>query len=187
MKRDFKTYLKLFASTFTVSAFTFGGGFVIIPLLRKKFAEGPGGIDEEELLDLTAIAQSSPGAVAVNASVLIGYRIAGIRGALAAILGTVLPPFIILSAVSLFYNAFKNNTAVSLVLKAMQAGVAAVIADVVISMAADIIKEKRLMPVFIMIAAFILSYFLKINVIYIIVICGITGMLNTFERNDGKK
>ena len=71
-------YAKLFLSTFQLSACTFGGGFVIIPLMRKKFVEQLGWIDEQEMMDLTAIAQSSPGAIAVNAAILVGYRVAGI-------------------------------------------------------------------------------------------------------------
>ena len=75
-------YVKLFLSTFELSACTFGGGFVIIPLMRKKFVEDLGWIEEQEMMDLTAIAQSSPGAIAVNASILVGYHVAGITGAL---------------------------------------------------------------------------------------------------------
>ena len=85
-------YRKLFASTFKLSACTFGGGFVIIPLMRKKFVEELHWIEEEEMMDLTAIAQSSPGAIAVNASILVGYHVAGIKGALTTVIGTILPP-----------------------------------------------------------------------------------------------
>ena len=102
-------YRKLFLSTFELSACTFGGGFVIIPLMRKKFVEELGWIEEEEMLDLTAIAQASPGAIAVNASIMLGYHIAGIPGAILAVLGTVLPPLIIISIISMFYQAFRNK------------------------------------------------------------------------------
>ena len=98
-------YRKLFLSTFELSACTFGGGFVIIPLMRKKFVEELGWIEEEEMLDLTAIAQASPGAIAVNASIMLGYHIAGIPGAILAVLGTVLPPLIIISIISMFYRS----------------------------------------------------------------------------------
>ena len=91
-----KIYQKLFTSTFQLSACTFGGGFVIIPLMRKKFVEELHWIEEQEMLDLTAIAQSSPGAIAVNASILVGYHVAGISGALVTLIGTVLPPLIII-------------------------------------------------------------------------------------------
>ena len=127
-------YKILFWSGFKLSACTFGGGFVIIPLMRKKFVEQLHWIEEQEMLDLTAIAQSSPGAIAVNASILIGYHVAGITGALLAVLGTILPPLIIISIVSLFYRAFRDNVIVDMVMKGMLAGVAAVICDVVITM-----------------------------------------------------
>ena len=95
-------YKKLFFSTFKLSACTFGGGFVIIPLMRKKFVEELGWIQEDEMMDLAAIAQSSPGAIAVNASILVGYHVAGIPGAMLTVLGTVLPPLIIISIISMF-------------------------------------------------------------------------------------
>ena len=131
MKKDLKFFWTLFISTFTLSAFTFGGGYVIVPLMRKKFVETLGWIDEEEMLDLIAIAQSAPGPIAVNSSIIIGYRLAGIPGALVTTFGTVLPPMVILSAISQFYTAFRDNVVVSLVLKGMGIGVAAVIVDVV--------------------------------------------------------
>ena len=81
MKNKKQVYLKLFTSTFYLSTFTFGGGFVIIPLMKKKFVDDLKWIEEEEMLNLTAIAQSSPGAVAVNASILLGYQVAWITGA----------------------------------------------------------------------------------------------------------
>ena len=138
-KHSRKDYLTLFTSTFTLSAFTFGGGFVIIPLMRKKFVEQLHWIDEEEMMDLTAIAQSSPGAIAVNASILVGYRVAGVPGALVTVLGTVLPPLIILSIISFFYTAFRDNRIVALVMRGMQAGVAAVICDVVLTMGRSVL------------------------------------------------
>ena len=91
MKKDANFYFKLFYSTFCLSAFTFGGGYVIVPLMRKKFVNELEWLDEKEMLDLTAIAQSAPGAMAVNAAILVGYRLAGILGAFITILATVLP------------------------------------------------------------------------------------------------
>lgn len=178
MKKDKAFYWKLFSSTFSLSAFTFGGGFVIIPLMRKKFVEDLSWIDEEEMLDLTAIAQSSPGAIAVNASILIGYRLDGFKGALITVFGTVLPPLIILSMISLFYTAFRDSLIVGYVLRGMQAGVAAVIADVVLTMSADILKEHHIQPVIILVIAFVAAAILHVNVILIILICGVIGALN---------
>lgn len=178
--KSIKTYKTLFLSTFYLSSFTFGGGFVIIPLMKKRFVDNLNWIEEEEMLNLTAIAQSSPGPVAVNASIIIGYKIAGLLGAFVSILGTVLPPLIIISIISLFYTIFKDNMVVNAVLDGMQAGVAAVIADVTIDMAYGVVKEKKTINNIVMIAAFIATYFLNINVIYIIVVCGVIGALNNY-------
>ena len=181
-------YKILFWSVFQLSACTFGGGFVIIPLMRKKFVEQLHWIEEQEMLDLTAIAQSSPGAIAVNASILIGYHVAGITGALLAVLGTILPPLIIISIVSLFYRAFRDNAIVDMVMKGMLAGVAAVICDVVITMVQGIFKQKRLIPVVMMLAAFGMVHFAHMNVIVILLICGGVGVIDILcRRSVGKE
>lgn len=177
MKKGWKTYEKLFTSTFYLSAFTFGGGYVIIPLMKKKFVDDLNWIDETEMLNLAAIAQSAPGAVAVNASILLGYRIAGIKGALITVLGTVLPPLIILSVISVGYAAFRDNVVVNAVLKAMQAAVAAVICDVVMTMGSGVLKEKQVIPTIVMFGAFIANYFFGVNVIVIVLACGALGVL----------
>ncbi len=187
MKKDAKLYLKLFTSTFYLSAFTFGGGYVIIPLMKKKFADDLHWIEEKEMLDLTAIAQSSPGPIAVNAAILIGYRIAGKLGTLVTIIGTVLPPLLTLSIISMFYQAFAANTWISALLQGMQSGVAAVIADVVCSMASGIIKEKKWLPVLIMAAVFVASYFFHVNIILLILICGAIGALSSYFEEKRKK
>lgn len=168
-------YLKLFVSTFTLSAFTFGGGYVMVPLMKKRFVDQYHWIEEDEMLDLVALAQSSPGPMAVNGAILVGYRLAGMPGALVAIVGTVLPPLVILSVVSLFYTIFRDSPAVAAVLKGMQAGVAAVICDVVAGMGLRIIKLKKALPIAVMFLAFILAYFFNVNVIFIILACALLG------------
>lgn len=192
MKQEKYFYGKLFLSTFYLSAFTFGGGYVIIPLMKKKFVDQFQWIEEKEMLDIAAIAQSSPGAIAVNAAILIGYRLAGFLGACVTILGTVLPPMITLAVISLFYAAFRDSAAVSAVLNAMQAAVAAVIADVVITMGIGVVKSKSILSIFIMIATFVATYFFEINIMLIILICGILGAAATLiqqkkKKNEGKE
>lgn len=183
-KRGIGLYFKLFMSTFVLSAFTFGGGYVIVPLMRKKFVDRYDWIEEEEMLDLVAISQSCPGAIAVNASVLIGYRVGGVAGAVMTVLGTALPPLIVLSVISYFYEAFRSNIYVGYALRGMQAGVAAVIADVVYTMAKGIFKEKKVMPVVIMLAAFAAAYFFDVNVMLILLICALLGLA---LKRGGKK
>ncbi|WRS28667.1 chromate transporter [Oscillospiraceae bacterium MB08-C2-2] len=188
MKRNLKDYLKLFKSTFFLSAFTFGGGYVIIPLMKRKFVDELGWLEETEMLNMAAIAQSSPGAMAVNASILVGWRLMGISGAAIAILGTVLPPLIILSVISLFYAAFRDNAIVSAVLKGMMAGVCAVIFDVVITMGGQIIKAKKILPILIMAGAFFVYFVLHINIIYIILFCATLGALvSLHDKKTGKE
>lgn len=177
MKRDISLYKQLFKSTFMLSAFTFGGGYVIISLMQKKFVEDLKWLSEEEMLNLTAIAQSSPGPVAVNASILVGFKIAGPLGALAAIIGTILPPLIIISIISMFYNAFRQNVVVNAVLQGMQAGVAAVIADVVFNMGGKVCAKKEIISTLVMILAFIATYFIGINVAIIILVAGVVGAI----------
>jgi len=172
-----RTLLKLFLSTFYISAFTFGGGFVIITFMKQKFVDELHWIDEQEMLDLTALAQSSPGAIAVNAAILVGWRVGGFAGMVTAVIGTILPPMIIISIISLFYAAFASNRYVALVLKGMQAGVAAVILNVVCNLGQNVLKQKSVIDVLIMIGAFIATFFFDINVIYIILTAGVIGVV----------
>lgn len=177
----------LFLSTLQLSACTFGGGFIIIPLMRKKFVEALHWIDEQEMLDLTAIAQSSPGAIAVNASILVGYHVAGVAGALLTVLGTVLPPLVIISVISMFYAAFRDNVIVNMAMTGMTAGVAAVICDVVCTMGKTVIQQHRVLPVAVMVLSFIAAYFFDVNIILIIVICGVVGALDTIRQSHRRK
>lgn len=173
---------KLFFSTLKLSACTFGGGFVIVPLMRKKFVEQYRWIGEQEMLDLIAIAQSSPGAIAVNASILVGYRVAGPMGALLTVLGTVLPPLVIISIVSLFYAALRDNALVGMAMAGMLAGVAAVICDVVITMGMEIFRRKRVLPVAVLLASFGAVRFLGVNIILVILVCGAVGAADAYIR-----
>lgn len=189
MKNDKRQkYRKLFLSTFKLSACTFGGGFVIIPLMRKKFVEELGWIEEQEMMDLTAIAQSSPGAIAVNASILVGYHVAGILGAFLAILGTILPPLMIISVISLFYQAFRDNAVVNMAMAGTLCGVAAVILDVVMNMAKNILGQKRILPVAVMIGAFAAVRFFSVNIIIIMVVCAVIGAADVYYlKKSGKE
>lgn len=183
MKKDIRFYWKLFLSTFTLSAFTFGGGYVIVPLMQKKFVEELKWIEEDEMLDLVAIGQSAPGPIAVNTSILLGYRMAGITGALITVFGTILPPLIIISVISYFYIAFRDNKIIKALLTGMQAAVAAVIIDVVIGMASKIIKNKKVLPIVIMALSFIAAAFLNINIVIILLICAVIGVYTTLRVN----
>ena len=166
----------LFTSMFYISAFTFGGGFVIVSLMQKKFVEELHWLEEDEMLDMTALAQASPGAIAVNGAILVGRKLAGIPGIAVAVLGTILPPMVILSLISLAYEAFATNLWVARALKGMQAGVAAVIVDVSLNLGTRVVKERDPLCIALMIVAFVLNYALHMNVIYIILGAALLGI-----------
>ena len=174
-----KTYWRLFTSTFQLSAFTFGGGYVIVPLMKKHFVDKLGWVDEKAMLDFIAIAQSTPGAMAVNTSILLGYHLFGVTGALVSLLGTVLPCLILLSVISLGYTAFIGNRLVQFVLRGMEAGVCAVIVDAVASMGTTILKRRSVYQIVLMVGAFIAAYVLDINVIWVLAVCALLGLATT--------
>ena len=188
LKRKGEILRKLFWSTLYLSAFTFGGGYVIVTLMKKKFVDQYHWIEENEMLDLIAIAQSSPGAIAVNGAIVVGYKLAGMIGAFTAIVATIIPPFVIISLISVFYNAFRENFLVSQMLEGMQAGVGAVIAAVVYEMGAGIVHGKNPMSLLIMAGAFVAACIFEVNVVYVVIVCGLIGVVRTMaeKRRAGK-
>lgn len=178
MKKDYSKLWTLFKSMFVLSACTFGGGFVIVSLMKKRYVEELKWLDEDEMLDVTAITQSSPGPLPVNASVIIGYRMAGVVGSLTAILGTIIPPMVIISIISLFYNQFRTNPYIATALQVMRAGVAAVIFDVVINLAGNVIKTKRILYIAMMVIAFVATYFFDVSAMIVIIVCLCIGLID---------
>lgn len=187
MKTKKEVLMKLFFSTLYLSAFTFGGGYVIVTLMKKKFVDEYHWIEENEMLDLVAIAQSSPGAIAVNGAIVVGYKLAGMAGAVTAIIATIIPPFVIISLISVFYNAFRTNFLVSQMLEGMQAGVGAVIASVVYEMGRGVAETKDPLSLLIMAGAFGAAWILEVNVVYVIVACGLIGAARTLLAGRRKK
>ena len=186
-KKGFRYTHSLSLLRIVLSAFTFGGGYVIVTLMKDKFVDKYHWIEENEMLDLIAIAQSAPGAIAVNGAIVVGYKLAGLAGVLTAIFGTVLPPFLIISAISVFYQMFRDNFIISELLDGMQAGVGAVIASVVWDMAAGITKKKEWTSIVIMAATFIASYVMEVPVVYIVLICIAMGVIRTVLAGRGKR
>lgn len=176
-KANKHTLAQLFFSMLYISTFTFGGGFVIITFMKRKFVDGLHWIDDQEMLDLAALAQSSPGAIAVNAAILVGWRVGGFLGMVVAVIGTILPPLTILSIISFFYAAFATNPYVALVLKGMQSGVAAVILDVVCNLGMGVVKTKSAVHMVVMAAAFCATFFFSVNVVYIILAAAVLGII----------
>ena len=179
---------QLFKATFLLSAFTFGGGFVIVSLMKKKFVEDLKWLEEDEMLDITAIAQSSPGPIPINASVILGYRMYGVIGSLVAILGTALPPMIIISVISVFYAQFRSNRIIAIALQVMRAGVAAVIFDVVINLAKNVIATKRTLYILLMVTAFVGKVILGVDAMIVILCCLVVGLVDlAMELRSNRK
>ncbi len=175
--KDKNFYWKLFTSTFIISAFTIGGGFVIISLLKAKFVDEYKWLEDKEALNLVAIAQSAPGVMAVNASIIMGYKLAGLAGSLTAILATVLPPLITLSIVGYFYDVFASNQYVQLLLKGMQCGATAIIINVAIDLLKKELKKKLAIPLLIIVGTFVANYFFDINLMYAILVDAMIGFM----------
>lgn len=154
---------RLFWEMLQISAFTFGGGFVIISMMEKKFHEQYHWVSEDEILDMTAIAQSAPGALAVNSAIIFGYRMAGLKGALISTLAVIIPPIVIISIVCSIYTFFSENQIVQTALHVMRAGVGAVIVDVVIGLVRKLADQGNWLNIVLMIGAFIANWFFGVS------------------------
>ncbi|WP_103105924.1 chromate transporter [Brevibacillus reuszeri] len=171
-----------------ISTFTFGGGYVVVPMIRKYFISSKKLFSEDELVDMAAIAQSSPGAIAINLSTLAGFRVAGRIGAVISCIAAVIPSLVILVLISKFYISFAANPLISAVLKGMQAGVAALIINFVVDMCSMMIKERSLLLTLIIPTAFLANFLFEINVAIILAvscfICIARVWLTKGDRNE---
>lgn len=175
----------LFTTMLSISAFTFGGGFVIVSLMKKRLVDELAWLSEDEMLDMTALAQSAPGPIAVNAAILVGRRVAGLPGLAAAVLGTLIPPVVIIGVISLIYAQFAANEWVRAALAGMSCGVAAVIADVVAGLGGKVLKGHDGVNIALMIIAFLLTWALKVNVIFIILGAAAIGAVRAVLHGKG--
>ena len=169
-------YWKLFVSTFLISAFTVGGGFVIIPLLRAKYVDEYGWLDDKETLNLVSIAQSMPGVVACNSAIILGYRMAGIRGTFTALLATILPPLVTICVIAVFYSAVAQNACAQYILKGMQCGATAIIASVAYDLLKKQLKKRLALPLVIIAGTFVANYCFDINLMLLILIDAVIGL-----------
>ena len=190
MTSKLKTYWTLFISSLYISAVTFGSGYVMVSVIKKRYVDDLKWIDCDEMADLIALGQSSPGAIAVNTAQLVGYKIRGVPGALLAIVGVALPPLFTIFIISLFYDALRGNAMVSAVLKGMQAGVCAVIADVVVSLFIGVIKDKsisKIAKIAIMACAFAAAFVFDVNLILIVLFFIALGVASHFLGRRRRK
>lgn len=181
------SYWSLFVHTLFVSAFTVGGGYVMIPMLRERFVEKLHWLEEDDLATIFAMGQSAPGALVINSAVIMGYRLLGVGGAICAALGTALPAVIVIILVSFFYELIRGNAYVDAAFRGMRAGVVAIITDTVITMATPYFRREKALYASIMAAAFLAGFLLDINVGFVIIGCGLLGAgIGLARRKWGK-
>lgn len=168
-------YFKLFAVFFRVGLFTIGGGYAMLPMLRKEVVEKYGWATDEEMLDYFAIGQSTPGIIAVNTSTFIGYKKAGVIGALFSTLGMVLPSWIIIISIAKFFDAFSDNVYVASAFEGIRVIVIVLILNAVIKMGKKSVTSW--IQALIAIGAFSILMFTSISPILIVVTSGILGII----------
>lgn len=160
---------------FKIGAFTFGGGYAMIPIMQEEFVARKGWVKDEDILDIFAIAQSMPGVIALNTSTFVGYRLAGVRGGLIAAIGIILPSFIIISVLSSIYLLFNTNPYVAAAFQGVRACVATLIIRAAYNMAKAGIKNW--FGIVVAAIGFVLVALLQVNTIFVIIGAGIVGYL----------
>ncbi len=185
MKKKLKLLWQLFCAFFRIGAFTFGGGYAMIPIIQRDIAEKKGWISDDDLLDIIAIAESTPGPIAINAATFVGFKTAGVSGAAAATFGTVLPSFIIISVIAFLLNEFQSIKAVQYAFFGIRAGVLALVLKALYTMYKKFPKSKT--GYFIATFAFIAAAILDINMLLIIICCAAIGLVTSlyFGRRSG--
>lgn len=172
-----KLLFKIFSVFFKIGAFTFGGGYAMIPLIQKEASEKQGWISDEDILEIVAIAESTPGPIAVNSATFIGYRVAGFWGSFCATMGVVLPSFLIISAITFVLDAFRENKIVKYAFEGIRAGVLALIIKALWSMYKKL--PKSVLAYILIIAVFVAVAVFDVNVFLCIVICAVVGLVNS--------
>lgn len=176
MKANLKTMAALFGSFFKIGAFTFGGGYAMIPLIQAEAAQKRHWVTDEDILEIVAIAESAPGPIAINAATFVGYRVGGFFGAMSATLGVVLPSFLIILAVSYVLRQFRENRYVAFAFQGIRAGVLALIVKALWQMYRKC--KKNAVSYLIMAAVFVLVAFVKVSVLPVLAGCALVGLLS---------
>ncbi len=177
MSEKFKKALTLFITFFKIGAFTFGGGYAMIPLIQKEVVENKKWITDDDILEIIAIAESTPGPIAINSATFVGYRVCGFWGSFFATLGVVLPSFIIILAISFVLEEFQNITAVKYAFNGIRAGVLALLLKALWTMYKKC--PKNLVSYIVIASAFVLTAFLDVPVLLIIIGCAVFGLVSS--------
>ncbi|GAA0737257.1 chromate transporter [Clostridium oceanicum] len=170
-----KKLLLMFLTFFKIGAFTFGGGYAMIPLIEEEIVKRRDWMSKEEFLDIVVISQSFPGALAINSSIFIGYKIGGLKGAILSLLGVVIPSFTIILLIASLFMQFRNNYYVDLVFKGIGAAVPVLVLTGVISLGKAL--NKNIVTVIIVIVSCILTLVFKVHPVIIILVSAIYGII----------
>ena len=181
-----KELIRIFLTFFKIGAFTFGGGYAMIPLIQKEAVENHHWVEDRDILDIVAIAESTPGPIAINAATFVGYRVKGFAGALAATLGVVLPSFAIILAISYVLRQFQDLKVVQYAFNGIRAGVLVLMLKALFKMFKT--NRKSTVAYGIMGLSFVLTAFLNVNTFLVILLCGAIGLICalTAERRMAK-
>lgn len=185
-KNDISLF-EIFMTFLKISSFTFGGGYTIIPVIRDEFVHKRGLVREEEMLDLMAIAQSGPGAMAISTSILTGYRIKGLKGALSAALGAITPCIVIISIISYFYKEFSHNKYIQYALKGMSGAISAILIFTTYDLYKMATKSNKIYGYIAIILAFSASMFTSIPTSLIILSLALSGLIIFGLKKDKKE
>jgi len=175
--KKLKLLLEVFWVFFKIGAFTFGGGYAMIPLISRETVENKKWISDQDILDIVAIAESTPGPIAINSATFVGYKVAGVLGSVFATLGTVIPSFMIILIISFVLEEFESLTVVKYAFEGIRAGVLALVCKALWTMYKKC--QKNLISYVLMALAFILAAIVKLNVLYCIIICGVIGLVSS--------
>lgn len=187
MKKNI-SYVDLFWTFFKINMVTFGGGFVIMPIIKKDFVDRKQILDEQEMLDMIALAQSIPGAMAINTSMLVGHRLRGVPGATVALIGAFLPPLLVISVISFFYAAFQTNPIILAALRGMRGAVTAVMLVSAFSMMQGVLKQDKTFAIVMMLGAFGLALMTDISVAVLLLFAALIGYFYfTFLRKEARQ
>lgn len=176
MKEKLLNALRLFAVFFKIGAFTFGGGYAMIPFIQKETVENKKWISDDDILEIVAIAESTPGPIAINMATFVGYKVCGFWGSFFATLGVVLPSFLIILAISFALAAFQKIKAVQYAFFGIRAGVLALLLKAILTMYKKC--KKDLISYIIITLSFVLTVFLNVPVLAVIVGCALLGLVS---------
>ncbi len=173
--KNYKDIWKVFAIFFKIGAFTFGGGYAMIPLIQREAAEKHGWVTEDDILDIIAIAESTPGPIAINSATFVGYRACGVLGSVAATLGVVLPSFVMIFAISFVLRQFQELKAVQYAFQGIRAGVLALLCKALWGMYQK--NKKNWASYIVMAGSFLLTGIFDISVLPVLAGCAIFGLV----------